>query len=146
MTYLHCPGPCEEGLAFQSFHIESTNFGEADNDRDGLPDNNGTLDFSKIKTNRVMMSDTFKTVFKGKILTSSAYPSWEYAYANSTIPTYGDKVKAFAATVTITDNSSGQILTCDNVPFATELVGTTCLLYTSPSPRDRTRSRMPSSA
>ena len=26
------------------------------------------------------------------------------------------------------------------------LTGTTCLLYTSPSPRDRTRSRMPSSA
>ena len=25
-------------------------------------------------------------------------------------------------------------------------LGTTCLLYTSPSPRDRTRSRMPSSA
>ena len=25
-------------------------------------------------------------------------------------------------------------------------VGSTCLLYTSPSPRDRTRSRMPSSA
>ena len=25
-------------------------------------------------------------------------------------------------------------------------MGTTCLLYTSPSPRDRTRSRMPSSA
>ena len=26
------------------------------------------------------------------------------------------------------------------------IVGDTCLLYTSPSPRDRTRSRMPSSA
>ena len=26
------------------------------------------------------------------------------------------------------------------------LLGSTCLLYTSPSPRDRTRSRMPSSA
>ena len=25
-------------------------------------------------------------------------------------------------------------------------IGSTCLLYTSPSPRDRTRSRMPSSA
>ena len=25
-------------------------------------------------------------------------------------------------------------------------IGKTCLLYTSPSPRDRTRSRMPSSA
>ena len=28
----------------------------------------------------------------------------------------------------------------------TSYIGTTCLLYTSPSPRDRTRSRMPSSA
>ena len=27
-----------------------------------------------------------------------------------------------------------------------QLAGRTCLLYTSPSPRDRTRSRMPSSA
>ena len=27
-----------------------------------------------------------------------------------------------------------------------EALGKTCLLYTSPSPRDRTRSRMPSSA
>ena len=29
---------------------------------------------------------------------------------------------------------------------ATDVVGKDCLLYTSPSPRDRTRSRMPSSA
>ena len=28
----------------------------------------------------------------------------------------------------------------------TEAIASTCLLYTSPSPRDRTRSRMPSSA
>ena len=28
----------------------------------------------------------------------------------------------------------------------TQWIGTGCLLYTSPSPRDRTRSRMPSSA
>ena len=31
-------------------------------------------------------------------------------------------------------------------PFATPLEILPCLLYTSPSPRDRTRSRMPSSA
>ena len=30
--------------------------------------------------------------------------------------------------------------------IAPDIVGTACLLYTSPSPRDRTRSRMPSSA
>ena len=32
----------------------------------------------------------------------------------------------------------------DKMPIATD--DDTCLLYTSPSPRDRTRSRMPSSA
>ena len=36
-------------------------------------------------------------------------------------------------------------LTIDN-GIATDAQGQTCLLYTSPSPRDRTRSRMPSSA
>ena len=34
----------------------------------------------------------------------------------------------------------------DNTNFALANAPTSCLLYTSPSPRDRTRSRMPSSA
>ena len=33
-----------------------------------------------------------------------------------------------------------------STPFAAQSAAETCLLYTSPSPRDRTRSRMPSSA
>ncbi|MFK7979930.1 MAG: FG-GAP-like repeat-containing protein, partial [Saprospiraceae bacterium] len=125
MTYLYCPGPCSEGLAFKSFEIQRTSFGQADNDKDGLPDNSGAIDLTKVKTNRIMMSDTFKTIFNGKILTSASYPSWEYGYANSSLPTYGDKVKAFAANVTITDKSTGNILTCDKVPFTTSLSGTT---------------------
>ena len=45
--------------------------------------------------------------------------------------------------------SDGQMLV--RVPFCTVLmlptpINNCCLLYTSPSPRDRTRSRMPSSA
>ena len=32
------------------------------------------------------------------------------------------------------------------IPLPTRIERYTCLLYTSPSPRDRTRSRMPSSA
>ena len=34
----------------------------------------------------------------------------------------------------------------DKVPFLVKAAEIPCLLYTSPSPRDRTRSRMPSSA
>ena len=33
-----------------------------------------------------------------------------------------------------------------NLETVTDVISKTCLLYTSPSPRDRTRSRMPSSA
>ena len=34
----------------------------------------------------------------------------------------------------------------DNAAWSNDTSGASCLLYTSPSPRDRTRSRMPSSA
>ena len=37
-------------------------------------------------------------------------------------------------------------LTGDSIKFGTDGLLKDCLLYTSPSPRDRTRSRMPSSA
>ena len=39
----------------------------------------------------------------------------------------------------------GQFVTVDDTGLTNDLHGS-CLLYTSPSPRDRTRSRMPSSA
>ena len=51
------------------------------------------------------------------------------------------------------DRKSQQSVNCDGSPFEGKGVAATntinyvaCLLYTSPSPRDRTRSRMPSSA
>ena len=55
--------------------------------------------------------------------------------------------------ITAIDTGTGQ-LTVDRTQFNTPLrlhastnpVSLHCLLYTSPSPRDRTRSRMPSSA
>ena len=42
--------------------------------------------------------------------------------------------------------TTGRILSQYNVGAQTRRTANTCLLYTSPSPRDRTRSRMPSSA
>ena len=51
--------------------------------------------------------------------------------------TYGGS----SAIPVLTVNAEGQVTSASNVS-----VSSTCLLYTSPSPRDRTRSRMPSSA
>ena len=62
------------------------------------------------------------------------------------VPTgIGCEVGGFAGdalpTAKLLASASGCLITHPNV-----MNGGTCLLYTSPSPRDRTRSRMPSSA
>ena len=44
------------------------------------------------------------------------------------------------------DNEEAEIIVGQNVPFVTGTQLSACLLYTSPSPRDRQKSRMPSSA
>ena len=70
-----------------------------------------------------------------------------YAYMTPQDPAGGANVP-----YVLTKNS--QHLKVDNLAFGTMIDGSTggfwnsypCLLYTSPSPRDRTRSRMPSSA
>ncbi len=119
-TFLHCPGPCSEGLAFKSFRVERTSFGLPDNDQNGSPDSGGSLDFSKIKRNRMMVSDTFKTVFTGTVKTSASFPSWPFMYAKSTMP-YGDTIVALYGEVSVFDASSGQTLTCSAVPLTQSL-------------------------
>ena len=60
---------------------------------------------------------------------------------STTAQYYVLKVSSLTANVTITAPSSSKTYVVVNLDPTY-----TCLLYTSPSPRDRTRSRMPSSA
>ena len=53
-----------------------------------------------------------------------------------------DALRPISFTRRYTRHAPGSVL----VEFGDTRVLCTCLLYTSPSPRDRTRSRMPSSA
>ena len=54
---------------------------------------------------------------------------------------------SYTLTLPAADGSSGQAITTDGSgALSFTSVGTACLLYTSPSPRDRQKSRMPSSA
>ncbi len=121
-TQLHCPGPCDHGMGFQNFAVSRVSFGASDNDLDGLPDNSSNLDLTKIKANRVMMNDTFQTVFTGLVKTSATYPSWAYGYAKSYIP-YGNSIAIQSASVSILDASSGLTLVCDQVAFTQSVSG-----------------------
>ncbi len=132
-TYLHCPGTCTEGLAFQGFSVARTSFGDPDNDQDGAADGTGSVDMTKIKLNRVMVNDTFKTVFTGTVKTSGSFPSWSYMYASSTVP-YGDTIVALYANLSVTDAGTGQTLTCSSVPLTQSMSGTDRLVNLDLSP------------
>ena len=56
------------------------------------------------------------------------------------------ELDAFRVAVEITDKVYEEILPMLRPGFTEKQVANTCLLYTSPSPRDRQKSRMPSSA
>ena len=60
------------------------------------------------------------------------------------IPTAGVPTGGGGGIIQITQSQDGKEQVNFNTSSETDFM--TCLLYTSPSPRDRTRSRMPSSA
>lgn len=84
-TDLHCPiGNCN-GVHFYGFDISRTSYGISDNDLNGKPDAESSLDFDKVKTNRVMVGDTFKTIHKGIVHTTNPSLSFNNMYASSSI-------------------------------------------------------------
>lgn len=83
-----CPSPCPEGMVFTYFDLKRTNYGYPDNEPNGgngIPDGPGSVDLTKIKTNRAMFGDTLTASFNGRVKTSITYPSWQYCFATSSI-------------------------------------------------------------
>ena len=68
-----------------------------------------------------------------------------YVFNASYVITDEDNGPISLSDIQIYDRDSNHITNPDDTPKP-ELLVNPCLLYTSPSPRDRTRSRMPSSA
>ena len=84
----NCPSSCPEGMIFKDFDVTRITLGLPDNEAgggNGQADGAGALDFSKIRTDRAMFGDVFTSTYKGTIKTSVAFPSWQYAYAQSSI-------------------------------------------------------------
>ena len=79
--------------------------------------------------------------FKDKLKQAFSFFQWELKSCAGTLTIYSILTAVFMVIILTLCLAIG--ITMDNSLAST---GVTCLLYTSPSPRDRTRSRMPSSA
>ena len=65
--------------------------------------------------------------------------------SNPTLNTLGDQIRKGKFRKTVLEDKVNDVIIDLHHKLQVQKVGV-CLLYTSPSPRDRTRSRMPSSA
>lgn len=119
---LHCPGPCAEGMGFQQYEIARISYGSPDDNQDGKADNSGTVDLSKIKTNRAMMGDTLRGTFTGVVRTSSSHSSWAQGYADSDIE-LGTNLSSVGASIKVYDASTSAYITCTGVTVNSEVSG-----------------------
>lgn len=118
----HCGICFRGGLQPRKLLLQRTTLGLPDNNQDGKPDPTGSLDMNNIELNKVAPRDTFKTIYRGKILTGSVpYPqTWAYAGAQSTFPMGNHTnfdVKGLYADVQVFDASAATSYTFTNVPL-----------------------------
>ena len=139
----------------------------------GIDDGLGPFDFVEMGAPMNMNGDdAIELYFLGQVVETfgdinvdGSGESWEYldswAYKVDGEWTFGGVECADGSTTTCSSICPYPFITCDNsennVTFSVDMtyfpgglddshIVYVCLLYTSPSPRDRTRSRMPSSA
>ena len=123
---MNCPVPCAQGMQFTGFTFNRTSYGLPDNEAgggNGLPDATGSLDFTKIHTDRAMYGDTITANYVGNIKTSTTYTSWQYAYASASI-TYGNDLSFVDAKLEIY-RAGALFATCINFIPTITTVGTT---------------------
>lgn len=125
---INCPDPCPAGIMFNNFEMQRVSYGLPDNEAgggNGIPDGSGSLNFSKIKTNRAMFSDTISSFFYGVVNTNFANPTLQYCYATSSISN-GNLLSFLDAELLIYRGGS-VIATCNNFTPVITTTGTTRL-------------------
>ena len=110
-------------------------------------DDNAGIKFAAIGTNRILYvysGGTYydihpiRTTLTGATLTSTSSSKTVTVTCTGAHGLQDDDIVLFDSETGVTGSSTYNNATFEDVKY--------CLLYTSPSPRDRTRSRMPSSA
>ncbi len=113
-TKTHCAIACDNGgIWTYAYDIKRTSYGMPDNDDNGIPDTNGTLNLDSINYKTVLYKDTLTAFFEATVLTTSTNPTWKYVYAESA---FSDQDLALVdASLTIYDQSANAYYTCNKI-------------------------------
>ncbi len=118
-TNLHCPILNCEGFHFLSFETTRTNFGSPDNNTNGLADNSGTIDMTKVKVKRVMVGDTLQTTYKVLVSTGSNMSQFYNFFVEANID-YGQNLTFLNGEIIVYDDVTDLNYSCTN--FQTTVV------------------------
>lgn len=129
-TLLNCgDGTCADGgIRNTNFIIHRVSYGKPDNDEDGFPDA-GSLDFNKIKTNRVMVGDTLSADITGIVHSGSGQTQWSNSYAEVTIP-LGVNFDAVGTSIIVFDASENQLLNIYTTSVVKTMLSTNAVFTT----------------
>ncbi|MGZ5243650.1 MAG: hypothetical protein ACXWW0_07175, partial [Bacteroidia bacterium] len=111
----NCNNPKRVGLQNLSVKIERTSLGLPDNNDDGKPDASGSINLTKIATDRVMYGDTFKVDFKGIVRVKGVPSIFHHGIAD--IKFSEDYFKPIGFEVRIVDSANAKTYTCDKMPY-----------------------------
>ena len=116
---LHCGNCPWPGITPDSYEIVRVNYGFEDLNNDGLPDNGAVADPSDIRLDRAIVGDTIEGTWHANVTTDATHPSWEFAYAQTTMSGMANNGKAevIGARIEVIDANGGTIL-CASVPFS----------------------------
>jgi gliding motility-associated-like protein len=118
---VHCSTGCNNGISFTGFEAKRISFGQPDNNNDGLPDATGSLDYTRVKSHRVMYGDTIQTTFKTKVNNAGSLTNWEHGKAISSL-NYGRYLSVVSAQLYVY-RSNNLVVTCPNVQYTSTAAG-----------------------
>ncbi|MDW8015721.1 MAG: hypothetical protein RMK19_06885 [Bacteroidia bacterium] len=102
---LNCPIPCPQGMLMTNFTLRRTSYGIPDNDNNGIPDGGGTLDMARIRTDRVMITDTATAYFEAQVQGGP----WQNAWAILELGSEGDRFTPIDVSVRIRKTGGGPV-------------------------------------
>lgn len=129
---LHCPSACPAGgIEPLSFDFRRANYGQPDNNNDGVADGSGSLDFTKVKIYQAMVGDSLKGTHKAVVRAGTGGTTWDFVFIRDYIPEGGTnrgRIMPLIASARIYDASTATYYNIPNITSTRINLGNNCII------------------